>query len=452
MIRRFATRLGGAGLGANLGANGLSQAINVLAQLFMVPLLATHWGLETYGIWLVLFTIPYWLGVGDFGLLGAGANDMTAAVAQGRQADAARTFRALGAMLAIIAPVILLAALFLASGPLASWTERAADASGDAAFLTVMLMVAYGLAGQQIALAQGGMRASGAYAKGIYWITAVTILEVTALSVAVILGGTILHAAAIYCIGHTAGALGLRILLSRQAPFLRASGSAGIGTELRRLLRPALAMAIVPLCFALALQGPLVILGAFAGAAAVPAFSAVRTLSRAAVQVTALVSTSAAPLFTVADAQGSRAERSRLAMLSVATAIAILVPATLALSIFGPWFVALWTDGAITPDRQLVVLLAIAMLLHGLWLPLGNLIMAINRHELFTWTFLALALAALALVALLAPTMGANGAAWAALLLDLAMLGWISLQTRHLGLFEGPLMQNLRQIFSGRAH
>ncbi len=53
---------------AGLSGNVLLQAVNAMIQIFGVPLCLAYWKQDYYGEWLLLFTIPGYLSVSDFGL------------------------------------------------------------------------------------------------------------------------------------------------------------------------------------------------------------------------------------------------------------------------------------------------------------------------------------------------------------------------------------------------
>lgn len=61
---------------------GYSKIVVAFMQLAMVPVLATTWGLDTYGQWLMLTTVPIFLGASDFGFGTAAGNRLTAEVAK----------------------------------------------------------------------------------------------------------------------------------------------------------------------------------------------------------------------------------------------------------------------------------------------------------------------------------------------------------------------------------
>lgn len=420
----------------NIGANGLGQIANLAIQLLLVPVLAQHWGLETYGAWLILFALPYYFAASDLGLVVAAGNDMTAAVAQDRRKDAILTFQTMQAGLLGLSVMVLGLTSWLALGPLNHLLDFARDASEGHAVATLMLLVVYGLLGLQVSAVHSGMRATGAYARCVNIVTAIYILQAAAVVAAVAAGATILHAAAIYCGAHLAGVLVLYWVLYRHAPWLLAFPWRPSWGELRRLAPAALAMLCMPLAYALAFQGPTLALGAYAGAAVVPIFSAARLVTRAAVQVPMVVAFASMPAFTVATAQGDETRREELVALSLVTSLCVLVPAAIVFVLFGRELIGLWTGGVIEPSLTLVAMLAVAMVLSGTWWPLSVLIMAINEHARYSYVFLGLSAAAVALTAVLAEPLGVVGAGVATVALDALMLLWVLLQGRRLGLID----------------
>lgn len=427
-------------LARNIGATGLSQVANLAIQLVLLPILAWNWGLEAYGVWLILFALPYYLTAADLGLAVASGNDMTAAIAQGRRDEAMHTFQTMQAALLVICLAIFALVAWLAVGPLNHLLEFAQGPTRGRAVATLLLLVAYGLLAQQISAGYVAMRATGGYDRATNYLTAVYVSEAAVVAGIAIYGGTMLHAAAAYCIGHIFGVLGLRLILARQAPWLRTFPLRPSWAELRRLTPAALAMLCLPLSYALSIHGPTLVLGAVAGAAVVPIFAAVRIATRAFVQVPMVVAYASMPIFTVATAQGDEARRRELVSLALVTSLCVLVPAAIGLIAFGQDLIGLWTGGVIVPPRALIALLAVGMVLLGTWWPLSILVMSINEHARYTYVFLVLSAAALGVTAVLARPFGVVGAGVAMALLDALMLAWLLIQARRLGLIDSAIL------------
>ena len=63
-------------LSRNTSAHGFSLFITIFMQAISVPVLLSNWGINLYGEWLILSTIPTYLFATDFGIgFGAGANN-----------------------------------------------------------------------------------------------------------------------------------------------------------------------------------------------------------------------------------------------------------------------------------------------------------------------------------------------------------------------------------------
>lgn len=441
MIRRVVSRMSGPGLGGNIGAQGTSQAVNMVVQLVSVPILATNWGLETYGVWLILFSIPYYLAMSDLGLIGAAANDIAAAAAQDRRADALRTMQAVQSGVTLIGIAVVAVCAVVLLWPGSNLLAFAQAAAGGEAIATVLVIVAWGVLGQQFAIARAGLRAGGYYPTAIYLITAATAIETLALWGWVLTGGGLLGAALCYLVGHAIILAVMRIAIARKVPWLSQWRWRVKTPELRRLIRPALAMMLIPLCYALSMQGMILAIGAAAGAAAVPYFTSVRTLTRAAVQVTGVINIASMPEFTVAHARGDVAKREELVALSIMTGLIVLLPAAVVLFAAGPWLVALWTGGEIVPGYLLVAMLTAAMVLNGLWVPISNLMMAANEHERFSYVFAGLATVSVLMAFVLSRRMGPEGAALAAMCFDAAMLGWVGFQAWRMDLLHAAALR-----------
>ncbi|HSG35324.1 MAG TPA: hypothetical protein VLA37_12380 [Sphingomonadaceae bacterium] len=423
----------GSGLVGNLSAQGTATIAYVLVQLVSVPILAQSWGLEKYGIWLILFTLPGYIIASPAGLVGAAANEATTAFNQGREEDARLAFQTMTLALGAICLVALVPGWLVTFGSSGEWLEFATQQVGYEAIPATFLLVAYGCLVLFGAGFETPFRAVGAYAKAAYLQAFIVLFEAGIALGLVLAGGGLGDAAAGFLVGRAIGTGTTVALASSVAPQFMAGAWRFSMSELRRLAGPSIALAMVPIGFALSLQATVAVLAAAAGPAAVPAFTAVRTLARAAIQVTSVVSRATIPEYTIADARGDRARKLDLLSINIAAALAILLPGLLAMLLLGPWFVNAWTGGEITASLALVAALGASAVLGGLWLVVSNLILATNQQSAYGYAFAIMSALALVPAYLLSQSLGASGAAAAMLLLDAAMFVWVLLQARRLG-------------------
>jgi O-antigen/teichoic acid export membrane protein len=439
-----------------VSANVYSQLVQTALQLLSVPILATHWGLETYGAWLLIFTIPAYLAFADFGFAAAAGNDMTHSIARGDRAVAIETFQAVRTAVAVACLTALgICAAILYSLPDARFAF-VAGISHTHARQAILLLAAYGLLSIQNSVSMAAFRSIGLYATGTYLQNTIHLAEnLVALGV-VILGGDIEAAAKTYVICSLIGVVVRMLVLRVRAHWLTHFSWRAPLPEIRRLTPPALAVIALPMAHALSLQGTVVVVGMAAGPAAVPAFTAVRTLSRLGVQLTMVVSHAVLPEFTMAVASVDHARRARLAFLSLAASAAILTPMFFVIVGAGPLILKLWTHGAIHAPFALIVVMASTMVVNGSWSPISNLIFALNRHSQYSYYYLAAAVTSVLLSYPLVRLFGSPGAAISLLLLDCVMFirvwrGAVRLEVFYPNEVYGAAIDQARRIRSALA-
>jgi O-antigen/teichoic acid export membrane protein len=417
LITRFKNSRFIRGISANLYA----QLVQTALQLLSVPIYATHWGLATYGAWLVLFTVPNYLAFADFGFAAAAANDMTVSVTRGDQAAAIETFHAVRAAMIGICSVLLIlcvAAVYFIPDRSLDFVSGLSHAEARDA---ILMLAAYGVLSIQNSVSLAAFRSVGRYATGTYLQTTIHFAENLGALLVVFLGGNIETVAATYLTIGIVGIVVRMVLLRALAGWLvYFSWRVSFG-EIRRLLQPALAVLALPMAQALFLQGTVAVVGLAAGPAAVPAFTAVRTLSRIGLQLTMIVNNAVVPEFTMAAAAVDHQRRARLAFMSIACSAVILLPMFIVVVTAGPLVLKLWTHGAIHAPYALIVLMAATMVANGGWLPIANLIFALNRHSAYSYFYLIAAAGSVLLSYPMVKWLGSPGAALSLLALDCVM-------------------------------
>ena len=419
-----------------IGANVSFQAASTIAQLALVPVFAARWGVALYGVWLLLFTLPSYIVMADLGLASAAGNDITARVARGDRAGAVAIYQAVRVVGLVAGGVVVLivgVTLYAVAPGLLDGLGRILG--GDARPLAMALTL-YGAIGLQTSVVNQAYRATGGYALFGYLNAGLVLAETLGALTLVLAGARPTGVAGWYVAARAVNSVALSLIVARRAPWLVALRWQSSARVLRPLLRPAAAMMALPGATAASIQGTVLVIGAVAGPAAVPAFTAVRTLSRVALQAVMVVNHAIMPAMTAAHATGDEARVGRYALASFAASLALALPGALALLIGGRWFVAVWTQGALSPGLPLLAVMGATMMLNAIWLPAANLILAINRHEGYSWLYLLLSLAAVALCVPLTRSLGTAGAGLTLLMVDAVMLVHIAVLSRRLGLFS----------------
>ncbi len=411
-----------------VGANAFTQIIIAIIQLLLVPTLITHWGLELYGWWILASAVPSYLMLGDLGLSTAAGADMTMHVARGDRLSAVVAFQNAWAAIAVLSSLVLIVGLSLI------WTmpdqvivppNTVAPAS---ARLTLSLLTLQAVISLQGGVFLAGFRCVGMYAFGTYSQALIFLAEGVALVLIGVLNETPATASLALVLCRAVG-VGLQaLLLCNRASWLKLGLGRASWSEVRRLLRPsagAFALTAAQITF---LQGTTLAVGAASSVSSAAIFSSIRTLTRIGIQLAGVVHKTLAPEYSVVSAQLDRTAQARIVAASLLTSLAVLLPTSLVLLVFGGQIVRIWTHGAIEASWTFLGLMTLAMVVHGLWLPVSNLLLAINRHEQFSYMYLLLSMSSVALAYLLASYGREMGGALAVLLLDCAT-AWMIYRT-----------------------
>lgn len=405
-----------------VGANAIDRAAIALMTILLVPVLASHWGIARYGGWAMLTIVPSLFALGDLGFANAASVRMTMEIARGERRQARSTIRSASQVVAIACGLILsvvgglawlLPDRLILEVPLTSPLEMR---------WAIMAMAVYACLVMGSALLQGVFRSNTRFALGTLLSTFTTLLETALLVLAVWRGHGIGIAALAMMTGRV---IGLATMLAAAAG-LRTGvlpGLTGGSAEVRReLLKPALAAMAIPLATALLLQGTVAALGLMAGAAAVPAFVAARTLSRIGLQGSQALTTALMPEFGAETAKGNQRGVIGMVVAVLATAMAIAVPFSIMLALAGPWIVKVWSNGHIAAPPSLMFAIAVSALCGGIWNPLSNLMLAINRQSEFAIAYAILAAFGLLLTLLLGTSLGSTAPGLALAAVDFTML------------------------------
>jgi O-antigen/teichoic acid export membrane protein len=409
-------------LAFGIASMAYGKSVTALIQLAMVPVLATTWGVELFGQWLLLSTIPAFLVASDFGFGTAAGNRLIGEIADNRQSEALTTFQSALLMIASCAAVVAVVGLAIAAVIPDSFLALPGVLDGSAVRKIVIVLTVYGLVGMLGILFIAAMRSHGAFARSTTFEATVQLAEGLAVIGVALAGEGPLQAALALLAVRSCGLMGHVALALHHAPWLKLGFGTASRERTRELFRPAIAAMMLPLASAGYLQGTALAVGAAAGAAAVPIYTSLRTLSRVILQLLMAVNLPILPEFTAAFAKGNREWVMRAAG-GIGSFNALAgIGGAVGFGLLGEWLFVIWTNGTIAPPLAMIWLTAAAIAAGTTWNPLSNLLLAVNRHERFTFWFVAAAAAGIGLTYLAVQQFGVTGAALANLALDLFML------------------------------
>ena len=412
-----------------LAANAFGQAVTVGSQLLLTPLFFRFWGAAQYGEWLILSSIPAYLTMADMGFGSAAGNEMTMRAGAGDRRGAQQTF--LGALL-VVAWASALVLLIGVLAALAAFHFRVPSTPSitahDAAFILLALSgaVALGFAG---GLVSAGFRCCERNALGI------SLANVARLVEAVLQGGLLLlgQSPLWVCLGAVlVKAVMLLVqlgILMRTCPWLFAPGVQVDRSIVQRLIRPALGFLAFPLGNALALQGPILVVGAVFGGAGVAMFSTLRTLARIPMQITNMFNSSVWPEMTRAWGAGDLALLRKLHRASWGVTLMLILMMGTGLALLGRWVVHMWLGPQAGFDPFVFLALVLITVLCAAWGASSVVLAAINQHLRMALMYLVVNAVCIAIAAVAGPAFGWRGILAPLLLAELALILWVMPKT-----------------------
>lgn len=412
-------------IGAALAANAFGQSVTVGSQLLLTPLYFRFWGAAVYGEWLILSSIPAYLTMADLGIGSAAGNEMTMRAAAGDHLGAQRTM--LAAWWVALASAFA-AMLFGAGAAAAAWswqvphTPNLLPAQAALVLFGLALTVALGFAGGVLS---AGFRCCERNALGIVWGNATRLVEAVCIGVllvskqppeALVFAMLAVRAVALLLQGWQLRAL---------CPWLFVPGVKADLGMVRRLVKPALGFMAFPLGNAIALQGPIFIVGAVFGGSAVAMFSALRTLARVPMQVTSMINSSVWPEMSRAYGANDLSLLRRLHQVALGTTVLVISCLGLLLIASGSWIVHRWLGPGVLVDDSVFATLVVLTALSAAWNASAVVLTAINSHLRLGLVYVAANGLALAVATWATSAFGWEGLLGPMVAAELLLLSWV---------------------------
>lgn len=374
-------------------ANVFAGAVIAFNQLLQIPILTHAWGVEIYGIWLMLIAIPFYIALVDAGIVAAATVELTRRVNSGDRPRARETFQSLALFLGLVLLAIALvgagAAVWLTLQPRQDFSGLSSDrlAIGAAAVLAYGLLLIASQVWRSVLRATHKMATDSMHNAVSY------LFEGLVLVGAALAGGDLALSALAFAATRLLSTVVLVAMTLRLEPWARLGLDSISTAHIRELFRPSAAAFALAVSGAVSIQGSILVLGIVAGPFMVAVFGATRTLTRLPLQVIGFALRPTIPELTRAYADGNQPLVRRLLLLNLAIALSVSLPFMLGLSLFGPVLLDLISGGRLAEIPWLFALLSLAMVLNTTWMALAAPFVATNRHGLFSYWYLWASLA-----------------------------------------------------------
>ncbi len=403
-------------------ANVFGQFGTAFIQLVGVPVYLHYWGVEQYGEWLLLYTIPAYFGLADIGLGTVAANEICIRVAKQDISGALVVFNTVFHM--VLWTCAFMTVLVLASCgwlPLFTWFQFE-HLSESQFFLCVAVFLIYAIIAMVSGLFITIYRSEGAYARGQFISNLMRITEFLFIMFGIVAGQQLVFAACALLGTRLLGFLFIYGDLRRRYAWFRVQLRQFDKGMAHFLFRPALAFFTFPLGNILLNQGLLGLIAKSLGPAAVVTFSTLRTLANFIRQLVSTINQSAWPEFSALFAKKELALANKLFQRTIQFTIILVATAAIFLWIITPVFLDYWTLGKVNVEQPFYTLLLLSTTLTTLWNASMIIPLSVNKHATVSTYFVAGALLAFLLAFLFVGDWGLLAIVAALLLVDMIML------------------------------
>jgi O-antigen/teichoic acid export membrane protein len=408
-----------------IAGNFLAETFSVFSvacvQILSVPIFLHFWSKEQYGIWLILFSIPSYMALADVGFSTAAGTDASMFKAERKMALARKSLHTgCGAVTGACIMLVLLAALILWVLPSRSlgW---AGPNPGDIKWCVFFLSV-YTVFGLGHMLYMALFRTANQYARCIYLFSFCRLVEVLASGVCLYFGGGFVKVAITLTLVRVLFIAIMHVEGLRLSPELKLGYAAFSWSELRRTWRLSLSYMAFPLGSAVYFQGLTLLTGFLLGPTLVVVFNTARALTRLVAQISTILKMSIMVEFPQLMGSGNMVKAKRINEFALELQLLIAIGLSVALFVFGPWLMKVWTHDKVIIGRGLLTLFLIGAVLNSLWHVSSSLLLGINRHGRLAAAYFIVSLLSIGLAALLAKPFGLDGLAWTMIFCELVLV------------------------------
>lgn len=431
----------------NTAAGIWSKGSAIFFRLIQVPLLLSFLGVDDFGRWLVIYSLPSWLTLANMGFGSVASNEMSMAVSAKEYQRAREVF---STVLAIVLIIGLIGSILLLGGAFViPWNRILKDsAERDLEFskaiiylgLTVFISFSFEAFGGRFRAAHKA-HVSVLIASFLPWI------NLLGMFISLQFSRRFDHLALSQLASTCLFFLVYQWMSWRSMPELFFSFKSVKLKGASALFRKGLAFQAFPLGNALIFQGNIFIVQMILGPAAVTLFGTVRTLVRTVNQVMEMINQAIWPemshLFGVKDFQRA----AKLHRIAVGASVALSFIGVIGLMILGKTIYGFWVGKEIVLPADLLFLFLCSIPFNSLWLTSSVVHMASNQHEGLAIRYLIATILSALACAGLSYWLGLEGAAISTVIVDLVLIPYVvkrSLQLTHdtwKGFIEGIIRE-----------
>lgn len=409
----------------NFFASSWGKLTSIIIRLVQVPLLISSLGVDDFGRWLVLSSIPTWLTLANMGFGSVAANEMSMAIAAG---DIGRAKRIFSTTLSLVFGISLIGSfLVILVAPFIYWEDfLTVSETRHQELVLAVIWFAISIFLSFSAEAFGGrFRAAGKAHTAVLlssfrpWIELIGVLVVLQFSVRFdYLSLSMLIATIIY--------LFMTSWLSWKAkPDLKFAISCIEKKLFRLLFQKGIAFQAFPLGNAFLFQGNLLVIQFILGPASVALFGTARTIVRSVNQVMEMINQIIWPELSLLLGAKNYFKAARLHRMAVSLSLIASFICLIILGFVGNTLYTWWTDRAIELPEYLLILFLVSIPFNALWYTSSVVHAACNRHEGLAFRYIIASSLTLVACSVLSYYFGIEGAALSTIVADIILIPYV---------------------------
>lgn len=411
-------------LKASFVASIYGQLVTTLIALASVPFFLHFWSLEDYGRWLIIYSVPAYVIAADLGVGSVTLNKMVLSSSKGQQ----EINVVFNTSLVVITLLAFLVIILSAASSFFAVEFFNYEIRQVAPFFLMALLAAVSLYNPCM---DAAMRVHGKYAESIFLMNTFRLVEWSVGLVMLFINPTFIAVASGMLLSRLFMNMAFIIICGRLKCAAKWSFKSFCSSEMRSILKPAIAFSLFPLSNVALLQGTLLMVSSLLGSSAVAIFSCYRTLTRSSTQLIAVINKSYWSEFT--DSYGKKDGNRLSQLLGQCKGLNVMAGAAVAvlLILFGGDIISAWTSGQVVMIYEVYFLMVVGVALTGFWQANWVFLMALNLHQRISIKFFWVSLLTVACAFFAIKEFGLVGAAAAPLLFEVLMIFIARNETRQ---------------------
>ena len=397
-------------------ANMYGQLVTMFIAIISVPVFLSIWTIEEYGVWVLIFTIPAYMAIMDFGVGTISINRML--MLRSNAAKVSVEYSA--ALFLLVAISFSLLVLLICSFSILNFF----GVLSSEVYFSLLLITCYSTLLLVYPLIDAPFKIAEYFATSALLSNTLRLIEMCVCLVVVLEYKTYLSAAAALFASRFIMLLITVVIMAKKEMFPRVVLTVDF-KRVRKLLSESCRFVWIPLGNLLYLQAGLFALSLIAGPSSVAIFSVYRTISRTMVQFYNVINRGFMPEFTICYGDGNLVRLRRLLRLSVNINCIVSVASGCFLYVFFEEIIYYWAGEEFVFDRMLSVLIIISTMLSGLWQVGWNFLISVNKYFLVGLGYFSLTLVSLLLLALFYQFGELRGVAFSYVFVDSLLVLWV---------------------------